>query len=1427
MSARALRKLNGRDSLADLEKYIKKESSESEISDTDSHNSSDNETTNAKLGHSSCNESGDDSDEKPPSRAKPNLFALLGNDSDSEEESEEVLSEDEMKVLIPTPKPVAKISGKGKKGNSNANSKKPKGKKGSVSEPNSKNSSKFNSRANTPIAQLSLKGGKCKAVTPEYVHALKLDSRNLDPEREIRQLFGRVSREDETPRASTYNLGRGTNAQRAKTILHSWGGKDGKTIPGTTRKLQMTRIKPEWIPSLSKDMSVKETWCLEEGCTAFYFDHSQEYRDAQRRFYRASRDGDPQNLMNLTGRSPYHPSTLLQVSEILVHGGQSAEAADMVERSLFAFDRALLSKNNFSFDGKCRLPFRYYSNRLMFLTVYRHVCNLARRGTWLTALEYVKLLLSLDGEDPYYASLMIDYFSLKAGEFIYFVNLASTRMYAQKWADYPNISYSLALGLLLDNKPDQAAKALHKAITKFPWVAVRIAEDAGCHALLNNLEHNNIVTAEQNVYMELFMMRSGQVWKSKEAAKTLFVQVVSGMKVITSSKALGSLDINRALARHIFLTNEPKILGLLPSKYTNSPLREDDILPPLHLLASAVEDVNKNDKEANVDWYASMRDYTENEVISSVNPDTDRIRNLMARMRDMMNPGGSANEGEVADQGHDIGGMDPEILRLQMEEFGMNSEDDNSFHEDDFVDYTDSENSHIMVVVSFPTDQFVDRLNVRATESHERGASRTTERAASDASEEDVSASQERENGDSESIGPDNIEEDHSNTDPSLVSNELMLTPPTLCSPVSTSLSLPVQVTSSGKDPSKAKADSLVNKTIALDVNHSIEDPSLGITIDKALLEINSGFSTTSTASKSSYNFPTGYKPSLVAHNGLNSSGVNANSYLYLTQSSKSNKPTDNKILPVSLSSSSSSVSTSTSSPSSSSALTAAANAANQFYSALAEESVKADSVNGITSTLSATTSADAAAFASAALPGYIKRKKRRISSREAQGTPVNPDAILSTNPQASLNNNLGMATSVIANPANTINPATNASSSIVISNSESGISQPSFSLNFGVPIPTNTLPTREHLHDSSRESRDLLSVYDETKFCRECNLMFDTRLLLRSHRSYYHSFKVSTTIKVLGNIPGTSIGDQVTAKRDEDGRFPCPVVECTFKTKNRKTWCGHIRKVPHAPNPQLPGTSIVNSANQFSVHNMNQTNTTNTEEDSVVKSKTDIKDDSYMAADTSEGGQLSLMCEKCDKHLSSPWMVDSHMANYHSRTASVTLKATSSVPGAVEGDVVTTVRTEDGFLECPIEGCSFRAKNKDTWRNHVARKPHMGGAKAPRFKPLSEQDVREHIGNVHVGNDDLEGSVYFKCKKCDLVVDSEARLENHMDFLHGKRVSVRLKESSKIPGKAAGDIIRTERTSDGLLFCPIFDCQFQTRHRATWCSHVQSAQHL
>ena len=105
-----------------------------------------------------------------------------------------------------------------------------------------------------------------KLLTPKKFHRcsglLQVDPRDLNSDREYENLFGKLSSAaiDDADSTSSSAISPEVLAQIKKLAkrIRGWSGRDHRSIPGTTRKLRLTKIKDDWLPIPKKPLSMDE-----------------------------------------------------------------------------------------------------------------------------------------------------------------------------------------------------------------------------------------------------------------------------------------------------------------------------------------------------------------------------------------------------------------------------------------------------------------------------------------------------------------------------------------------------------------------------------------------------------------------------------------------------------------------------------------------------------------------------------------------------------------------------------------------------------------------------------------------------------------------------------------------------------------------------------------------------------------------------------------------------------------------------------------------------------------------------------------------------------------------------------------------------------------------------------------------------------------
>lgn len=584
-----------------------------------------------------------ESDEYEPAKPAFNAFALLGHNEDESDASESEESSREIEAATkkqtpPAPKPKRKGKGKGKKQVVSEDSdeeldrilaelKQSESKSASPAEQSYQDIYDFEDEYNELTGTVYDSNFKY-FTTSRLRQSLALLNvglvKNLDPDQELRNLFGDLSLElvEDANNTSALAITPEVLAQFKKIarLTRGWSGKDRRSVPGTTKKLLLTRIKDDYLPTAQKPLNMEE---LRKEEVLRYLDYKEEDiempdlevkvakehdlgvryfrfakvpsvqdRMANTRFYAAVvMTPDPDSLMQLLQQNPYHEETLLQVAMVLLRqGGDKSVSNALVERALFVFDRSfhkkvheLLSEGK---NGLIRLPFEGFVNRQFYLCLFRYIINLGERSMFLTALAYCKLLLSLSpAEDPLGVRYFIDHYAMCSEEYKYLINLSLSPLVTtyEKW-NTPGIAFSTAYAHLKLGEKEKATKALEAAVQKHPYTAAQLLEAIGGTPPPVNANKETALAAET------YLLRAAGIWK--EASDREFLRTSLSALIVPESKSLkdslfgmfsspAQENIPHNLIRFAILSGENKIMAKVPEQiFSRDDVFEYDVLPP-------------------------------------------------------------------------------------------------------------------------------------------------------------------------------------------------------------------------------------------------------------------------------------------------------------------------------------------------------------------------------------------------------------------------------------------------------------------------------------------------------------------------------------------------------------------------------------------------------------------------------------------------------------------------------------------------------------------------------------------------------------------------------------------------------------------------------------------------------------------------------
>lgn len=413
---------------------------------------------------------------------------------------------------------------------------------------------------------------------------LSIEPKFLSATNEMRRLFGNIVFENFD---QSEDAGTGRRRARQGELLDLGTALTGRYNPASRgqsltgvplRRNVLMPAKDEWPRAPSGGLGMEMEEKLENDSAVYRIIHNNAYKDVQRQFDMCVESMDPQRLIYLLQYNPYHISTLLQVSEIAKHQGDHAVAADLLERALFNIGRSAHSSfSNRLREGRAKLNFIHAENRELWLVGWRYIANLGMKGTWRTAYEWAKVLLSLDTSDPYSIKLLIDHLALRGREYAHFIELCTQTRFSKEWESFPNIQCSLALAYVRLKKPKECREQLRLAMSRYPWVFCRLAQELDISPMPKQIWGKMPPTNSHELLTELYIARAKDLWNTPEVV-SLIVEVADTL--VDKEEPIEPPEITLNIARHVVLSEIPKVTTHLPNSFVSGHISASDPLPP-------------------------------------------------------------------------------------------------------------------------------------------------------------------------------------------------------------------------------------------------------------------------------------------------------------------------------------------------------------------------------------------------------------------------------------------------------------------------------------------------------------------------------------------------------------------------------------------------------------------------------------------------------------------------------------------------------------------------------------------------------------------------------------------------------------------------------------------------------------------------------
>ncbi|KAK4115873.1 DUF654-domain-containing protein [Canariomyces notabilis] len=543
-------------------------------------------------------EKSDGSDDEPiVAKPRPNLFsgfAALGEvDDGGDDDDEDQKSEDDE----PAQQPVSTGEGPAKKSKKAKKKKKKKAKQTESPAPvkDERESLDDIDRVLEELkitAQPSDGSGAATSAADEPARGvnelLRINFQHLKAMNEMRRLFGKAMdaahveerTQDNRQRTLPQNLDLETflsaraanpsqdpqrNTGMFDTILRSNPFIDGKkTWPrGSAQGLKMIRV----------------TQGAQEE-VEFAFTHDKDYDALEGSFFGLVQMYDPMQIVYFLHRYPYHISSLIQVSKVARQDQNSALAADLIERALFTFGRATLSEFRKKLEsGTARMDFARPENRQFYLAGWNLIQKLIMKGTYRTALEWAKLFLSINHDDPYGMMHWIHVLAIRAREAQWFIDFCNSSLFAPSSTRHIYSLQTLPLAHLQLKDTTTAKSILTKNMETLPFLycALFSALNLDTPPSVWGIQPRN---ADEELHVQLYLHMAKDLWNTPQGISLLKESAAAAARVADPTTTQ-TPPVTLAVARFVYLDNTPALMAAVPRNMLHvSPNFDFDPLPP-------------------------------------------------------------------------------------------------------------------------------------------------------------------------------------------------------------------------------------------------------------------------------------------------------------------------------------------------------------------------------------------------------------------------------------------------------------------------------------------------------------------------------------------------------------------------------------------------------------------------------------------------------------------------------------------------------------------------------------------------------------------------------------------------------------------------------------------------------------------------------
>ncbi|KAL2755469.1 hypothetical protein ACRALDRAFT_2135763 [Sodiomyces alcalophilus JCM 7366] len=557
-------------------------------------------------------ESSEDEEPEPIiTRPRASLFAALsghGEDDDDDEQSDdggkdntpEAAEESEEEALPPQPVKKTKMKKKKKKG---------KKKDTSTGNHTPKDSSLKNDEDDEidaalrelDLARASAAPGSSAGLTTTTTRRqgdwlLQINPYHLKAMNEMKNLFGKdaieaAEQEEQAEQAAELRRQRGHGPRQVNLEQALRGDPRHKLPEVSLRRNIFIQGRDHWPRATAEDLTMKEVRGGTDGLTEFTFQHGPKYDETQVVFFRMVQMGDPMVLINLLMTYPYHITTLLQVSKVATQDQNPALAAELCERALFTFGRVTTSAFRQKVEqGKARIDFRRPENREFWLAGYHYLKSLMRKGTYRTALEWAKLLFSLNPNDPYGMKNFLHPLAIRAREAQWLIDFCDAEDFSTGASDELYIRQTLVLAKLQlgaagtgkgknEDGREEARELALEGMRRLPWLYTALfqALNVDVPQPLWGIRADG----PRRYWTEMYLHQAKELWDNTQAIGVLKEAAAQLAGKVDTQGLPQDQPSDLRTARLAFLEGNTKIITEIPRHIlAQQPNYEFDPLPP-------------------------------------------------------------------------------------------------------------------------------------------------------------------------------------------------------------------------------------------------------------------------------------------------------------------------------------------------------------------------------------------------------------------------------------------------------------------------------------------------------------------------------------------------------------------------------------------------------------------------------------------------------------------------------------------------------------------------------------------------------------------------------------------------------------------------------------------------------------------------------